>query len=78
MYILISYENNRIKTMEYVSLSTAKNDKGVLERNGIISCIFNKTFMSGINEVKELMLKDGFYSTIKLLNKIEDIECGLL
>ena len=78
MYILISYEDNRIKTMEYTLLSTAKNDKGVLERNGIISCIFNTTFMSGINEVKELMLKDDFYSTMGLLSLIEDIENGLL
>ncbi len=78
MYILISYEGNRIKTMEYTLLSTAKNDKGVLERNGIISCIFNTTFMSGINEVKELMLKDDFYSTMGLLSLIEDIENGLL
>ena len=78
MYILISYEGNRIKTMEYTLLSTAKNDKGVLERNGIISCIFNTTFMSGINEVKELMLKNDFYSTMGLLSLIEDIENGLL
>ena len=80
MYILIWFENNKIKKCDCVSLLNAKNTKATIEKRGSLVCIFNKTFLHGIEEIKNMMVKskDNFMLTMELLDKIENIEGGLL
>ena len=79
MYILI-YNDNGIKKLECSTLNNAKDTKKILEKRGFLTCIFNKTFLSGIESIKDSMLKaqDNFILTLKLIDKIEIIESGLI
>ena len=79
MYLIFYNNNGKIKKMECISLKNAKQTKEIIEREEKkIVCIMAKTFLNGIDEVMDLMLKDDFLSAIKLCGKIDEIEIGLL